>query len=122
MTEASFDSSTRNQVKALALLLTLTLTGAVNAQDENKAPQKNPVAPPTVEAPPPKHKAVYAHEYYHSFKEDREIAQEFHWHGLDPQGCVEFEAAGMRITLPAGHPGKRMGTGVGVNTTVKGDF
>lgn len=74
-------------------------------------------------APPlPKHKAAYAREYYHSFTADREIGPEFHWHGLEPQGCVKFEPAGLRITLPAGHPGKRMGTGIGINTTVKGDF
>jgi hypothetical protein len=139
MSEHLFDTSTRNQSKtpsdsglcvaeaklrvAIALLLILTLPRAANAQNEkNSQPARDAGDARKVEVPPPRHKDVYAQEYYHSFKGDRDIGPEFHWHGLEPQRCVEFEPAGLRITLPAGHPGKRMGTGIGLNTTVKGDF
>jgi len=46
----------------------------------------------------------------------------FDWEGLEPQQCVQFEPAGLRITLPAGHPGKRVGTGVATRFSIKGDF
>jgi len=114
----------RWKTAALKVLLGLALTlpsffaGSVTgvlAQDDGVKRQPEPPAPA-------KHKDAYAQEYAHSFKTDRELGPEFHWHGLDPQGCVTFEPAGLRISLPEGHPGKRMGTGIGMNTTVQGDF
>ncbi|HKI37078.1 MAG TPA: protein kinase [Gemmataceae bacterium] len=42
--------------------------------------------------------------------------------GPDAEECVRFEPAGLRITLPAGHPGKRLSTGVATTFAVKGDF
>jgi hypothetical protein len=143
MTEYSFDASMRNQSRtpgdsglcvakaklrvALALLLILTLVltfaRAADGQNEKNAkPARDAGDARKVEVPPLRHKDVYAQEYYHSFKGDRDIGSEFHWHGLEPQQCVVFEPAGLRITLPAGYPGKRMGTGIGLDTTVKGDF
>src|SRR5262249_14328517 len=65
---------------------------------------------------------VYRRDYYHSFTKDRDLPQDFDWDGLDPAACVHFEPAGLRIDLPDGHPGKRMGTGLYTNFAVKGDF
>src|SRR5262249_48676318 len=64
----------------------------------------------------PKHKEQYAQEYEHSFKNDKELNPLFHWHGEDAQGCMEFDPTGHLLHLQDGHPGKRMGTGVGINT------
>jgi hypothetical protein len=61
-------------------------------------------------------------EYYHSFKGDRGLPDDFTWDGMDPQACVRFEPEGVRITLPAGHPGRRMGTGLSSNFGIKGNF
>jgi serine/threonine protein kinase len=69
-------------------------------------------------APP----AKPAQEYFRSFRGDADIGEEFRFDGLEPQECVHCEPTGLRVTLPAGHPGKRMGTGLASNFSVKGDF
>lgn len=61
-------------------------------------------------------------EYYHSFKADRELPIDFEWDGLEPAECVQFEPSGMRVMLPTGHAGRRMGTGIILKLPVKGDF
>jgi len=61
-------------------------------------------------------------EYFHSFKDDRDMDPNFDWEGLEPQQCVQFEPAGLRMTFPAGHTGKRVGTGVATRSPIKGDF
>jgi serine/threonine protein kinase len=61
-------------------------------------------------------------EYFHSFKSDRDLPPDFAWDGEDPEGCVQFEPEGLRLTLPEGHPGKRMGTGLSSTFGIKGDF
>jgi serine/threonine protein kinase/DNA-binding beta-propeller fold protein YncE len=60
-------------------------------------------------------------DYYHSFKGNADFTKDFELDGLDPDQCLQFEPAGMRITLPAGHPGKRLGTGLVTTFPVKGD-
>jgi hypothetical protein len=42
--------------------------------------------------------------------------------GLDPERNVRFEAEGLRITLPAGHPEVAPETGLQVRQEVRGDF
>ncbi len=93
-------------------VLALSLVGAAAAQDDQPAPQ----------IAQPQHKADYARAYYHSFKGDPEIGDEFLFHGLNPRECALFEPAGLRISLPAGHPDKRPGTGLTISTPVQGDF
>jgi serine/threonine protein kinase len=61
-------------------------------------------------------------QYYHSFKDHHDLGHDFHLDGLDPEQCVHFEPAGLGISLPAGHAGRRMGTGVAAKFAVKGDF
>jgi serine/threonine protein kinase len=67
-------------------------------------------------------KAGYESEYYHVFKGDTDLSPDFGWDGDDPAACVQFEPEGLRLTLPDGHPGKRMGTGVATKFPVKSDF
>ena len=68
--------------------------------------------------------------------ESRTYAQEFHpplvgkgepipglvVYGPDASECVRFEPNGLRITLPAGYPRPRPGTGVVTDFGVRGDF
>jgi hypothetical protein len=61
-------------------------------------------------------------EYYHSFQEHRDLGHHFDLDGLDPEQCIHSEPAGLRLSFPEGHPGRRMGTGVVTNFAVKGDF
>lgn len=61
-------------------------------------------------------------EYYHSFKGNPEITQDFNLDGLDPADCVNVEPEGLRMTFPTGHAGKRMGTGLATTFPVRGDF
>jgi serine/threonine protein kinase len=61
-------------------------------------------------------------EYYHSFKKDRDLPPDFTWDGMEPQGCVTFEPEGVRLMLPEGTPGRRMGTGLSTVFGVQGDF
>jgi DNA-directed RNA polymerase subunit RPC12/RpoP len=42
--------------------------------------------------------------------------------GPNLEKCVQFEAAGLRIRLPAGFPGERPPTGLSVPVSIKGDF
>jgi DNA-directed RNA polymerase subunit RPC12/RpoP len=67
-------------------------------------------------------KSGYAHEYYHVFKGDTTLSPDFNWDGLTPAECIQFEPEGLRLTLPAGHQGKRTGTGIATKFSVKGDF
>ena len=62
------------------------------------------------------------HEVYRSFKGRPDDVQRFEMIGPDADQCVKFEPAGMRITLPLGHPGKRFATGVAWSIPIKGDF
>src|SRR5688572_3210013 len=61
-------------------------------------------------------------EYYQSFKGNPDKSEG--WQRIGPEGeqCVKFEVQGLRITLPAGHEGKREDTGVVRGFAVKGDF
>ena len=61
-------------------------------------------------------------EYYHSFKADADLGRDYEFDGPDADECVRFEPAGLRLNLPAGHPGKRIGTGLVSHFGVKGDF
>jgi WD40 repeat protein len=61
-------------------------------------------------------------EYYHSFKDDRDLDQNFNLDGVEPDQCVHFEPAGLRMSFPVGHPGRRIGTGLATNFPIKGDF
>jgi hypothetical protein len=109
--------------QSLAILSLAVLATIVCAQDRlNPLPAKEGADAPRIAPPLSTHKTIYANEYLHSFKTDQDLPDEFHWHGLNPQECVAFEPEGLRITLPVGHPGKRMGTGIGAATTVRGDF
>src|SRR5436309_12619625 len=67
-------------------------------------------------------KAEYAKEYYQAFKGPPANAQDFKVFGPDNEQCVKFEPEGLRITLPAGHPGTRPSTGVATAFGMKGDF
>jgi serine/threonine protein kinase/DNA-directed RNA polymerase subunit RPC12/RpoP len=42
--------------------------------------------------------------------------------GPDAERCLKFEPEGLRITLPAGYPGERPGTGLRIPLSVRGDF
>ena len=107
----------------LALALALAAGHGQSEAGDDKAGKKQAAKDGDVrKEEPPRHKERYAREYDHSFKADKELDPNFRMHGLAPQECIEFEPAGMRIHLPDGHAGKRMGTGVGIDTTVKGDF
>ena len=46
----------------------------------------------------------------------------FDFKGPDPDQCVKHDAQGVRITLPAGHPGVLPETGLRVQVDVRGDF
>jgi serine/threonine protein kinase len=70
--------------------------------------------------PAPKQETVK--EFYHSFRERRDITGDFDFDGMDPQGCLTFEPEGLHVALPAGVPGRRMGTGLMTTIPVKGDF
>jgi serine/threonine protein kinase len=70
----------------------------------------------------PARKKETAREFYHSFRDRRDITSDFDWDGMDPQGCVTFEPEGLHVTLPVGVPGRRMGTGLQTTIRVKGDF
>jgi DNA-directed RNA polymerase subunit RPC12/RpoP len=72
--------------------------------------------------PPANPRVKYAKEYFHSFKEDADLPADFTWDGLDPANCLEFQRDGLHLALPAGHEGKRMGTGLASTFPVQGDF
>src|SRR5207249_4040481 len=62
-------------------------------------------------------------EYYEALKEPREKPPA----GLEIYGpfadrCLDFEAAGLRVSLPAGYLGQRPGTGLVTDFGLKGDF
>jgi hypothetical protein len=75
-----------------------------------------------VPADVPTARTDYRQEYHHSFKGNPTPAEELEFTGPDAEECVRFEAAGLRITLPTGHPDKRIGTGVATTFPIKGDF
>jgi serine/threonine protein kinase len=72
------------------------------------------------DSPPPPNQPF--REYYHSFKNDRDLPPEFSWDGMDPQACVKFESEGLLVALPLGVPGRRMRTGLSSAFGLKGDF
>jgi serine/threonine protein kinase len=90
---------------ALGLILSFWQAGGANS------PQ--PEAPARGNAPK---------EYFHSFVGENQSNEDFRLDGLDPEQCVQFEPAGLRITLPVGHEGRRIGTGLASNFAIKGDF
>src|SRR5260370_28140376 len=61
-------------------------------------------------------------EYYQSFRGLPESSRELAFIGPDTDQCVHYEPAGLRITLPAGYPGKRPDTGLNIGVAVQGDF
>jgi hypothetical protein len=67
-------------------------------------------------------KTEYHQEYYHSFRGNAGLADELELIGPDVEACVRFEPAGARLTLPTGHPGKRLATGLTTTFVIKGDF
>jgi WD40 repeat protein len=79
------------------------------------------VAIPGADKGPPGPKEKFQ-EYYHSFKGDEEIGSGYRYDGLEPESCVQFEPAGLRITLPEGVEKKRIGTGLATTFPIKGDF
>ncbi|HZZ78319.1 MAG TPA: DUF1583 domain-containing protein [Gemmataceae bacterium] len=117
-----------NQTNLFALkasLVCLVLGLALLIPQHDTAAQDGKTGKKTADVPKdeaPKHKDKYTQEYKHSFKGDTDLDPLFHWHGEEPQGCTEFDPSGLLLHLPDGHPGKRMGTGIGINTPIKGDF
>jgi RNA polymerase sigma factor (sigma-70 family) len=67
-------------------------------------------------------KDSYAIEWYHSFTEKAGDHGAFNLIGPDAASCVQFDPAGLRITLPTGYAGKRFGTGVACPLEIRGDF
>jgi hypothetical protein len=57
-----------------------------------------------------------------TLKGESEDRQQLRLVGPDADQCVQFEPEGLRITLPTGHTGKRVGTGIETNFTIQGDF
>jgi hypothetical protein len=62
------------------------------------------------------------HEHYRAFKGRPQDTEGFVLIGPDADQCVKFEPAGLRFTLPQGHPGKRLATGLAWSLPIKGDF
>ncbi len=56
------------------------------------------------------------------FKGEPKNAEMLQLVGPDAEECVHFEPEGLRITLPTGHSGKRVGTGIETNFAIQGDF
>jgi hypothetical protein len=61
-------------------------------------------------------------EYYHSFQADLSKHQDFDLLGPNPEECVRFEPAGLRITAPPGPWREGPRSGVVAPLTIKGDF
>jgi hypothetical protein len=61
-------------------------------------------------------------EFFSSLQGKPEDGNHFRLIGPQAEKCVRFEPAGLRITLPQGHPGFRSATGVLTYLTVRGDF
>jgi serine/threonine protein kinase len=61
-------------------------------------------------------------EYEQRFDASAEKSQDLKRYGPDAQHYVRFEADGLRIRLPADHPGQRPGIGLATAFGVKGDF
>jgi hypothetical protein len=61
-------------------------------------------------------------EFFLSLKGGAEDRQRIELMGPDADQCVKFEPAGLRITLPAGHPGERPSTGINLALPIRGDF
>src|SRR5205085_710524 len=60
--------------------------------------------------------------YYHAFLGSPQADPHFELTGPDAEDCVRLEPAGLRLALPTGHPGKRVGTGMVTTFPVRGDF
>jgi len=66
----------------------------------------------------------YAQEYYHSFRGDAKISQEFDYFGADGDRYVKFEPAGLHVSLSRGEhaPGSNSNHGLVANVSIRGDF
>jgi HEAT repeat protein len=84
-------------------------------KDESEPPQPLPAS----DWPPPKD---YAEAYHPLFNERRSETPGLVVYGPDAAECVQFEAEGLRLTLPRDYPRPRPGTGVVTDFGVKGDF
>lgn len=69
-------------------------------------------------APAQEPKPKTSKEMVHSLKEDEGLELV----GPDADKLAKYEAAGLRVTLPAGYPKLRPAVGVASNVVVKGDF
>jgi hypothetical protein len=76
------------------------------------------VTPPSSSSTP----ARPAKEYEWIFKGQPPNSQLLELVGPDADECVHYEPNGLRITLPTDHQGKRVGTGLGTNFDIQGDF
>jgi len=72
--------------------------------------------------PEPEPKAKPSPERYLPLKGKPEDRDDLELIGPNANRCVRFEAAGLRITLPAGYPGERPNTGVRIPMPTEGDF
>jgi len=61
-------------------------------------------------------------EYQLSFQGEPSTLPKLRLDGPMAEECVRFDPDGLRITLPAGHPGVRPDTGLATGIRVKGDF
>jgi hypothetical protein len=61
-------------------------------------------------------------EYYHSFQGDPSKHRDFDLLGPNPEECVRFEPAGLRITVPPGKWREGPRSGVVAPFTITGDF
>jgi predicted RNA-binding Zn-ribbon protein involved in translation (DUF1610 family) len=66
--------------------------------------------------------AKFAREYREPFKGTPANPGDFAFTGPDAEKCVQFEPAGLRITLPGGYPKERPATGLVSRRGVQGDF
>jgi hypothetical protein len=77
---------------------------------------------PAGESEAPPSGKQYAEEYHPQFKAETKEVPGLLIYGPEASGCVKFEPDGLRITLPAGYPRQRSGTGVVTEFGIKGDF
>jgi hypothetical protein len=77
-------------------------------------------AQPAVLSEPP-HKE-YAQDFHPAIKSDGKEVADLSIYGHEASDSVKFEPTGLHITLAAGYPKQRPGTGVVTDFGVKGDF
>src|SRR5206468_3745608 len=73
-------------------------------------------------APAPPARKDYPEEIRASLSDKPFLAAGWSLYGPDAERCVQAGPDGVRITLPAGYPGQRPGTGLVTKFGVKGDF